>query len=96
MGKARPQFITVKRATKVKDDALYFVMKGGGYYRPKAEGYANDFADAGVWLGKDAKKYLQAEGVTLHPVKPMRQVIDLEMRHHVRRAYILSHLLELI
>ena len=94
---AKPQrgkFITVKRPRLVKDGALYFVMKRGGYFRPKAEGYTDNIADAGTWLGSDARKYLSDEGVTLHPVKPLLPVLKMEMRNNARRALNLALLVE--
>lgn len=94
MGKSVSVWVTVKRASKVKDDALYFVMKRGMFYRPRAEGYADSMGDAGTYLGKEAKKYLTDEGVTLHPVKPLLRVIHKEIGMRLRQAANLATIFE--
>ena len=60
---------------RVKDGDLYLIRRGGYWFRPKAQGYTDDLADAGMFLGKDARGYLSAEGVSLTPLSSMKAIL---------------------
>lgn len=70
---------------KVKDDALYLITRHGGWFRPHAQGYTMDVADAGIFPGREARGYLDVEGLSLVPVEDMRHRLELEMRELQRK-----------
>ncbi len=96
MGKPVSGIITVKQPSKVKVGAWYFIRRNGGWYRPKAQGYTDDFAQAGMFSGEDARKYMTGvEGVTAHPIKPMLPLLNSVMRERIGQlaalATIINH-----
>lgn len=91
----------VERAQKrVDPKALYLIRRNGVLFRPNAQGYTQNLADAGVWHGNEARKYLDAEGVDLIPLTSVRDRIVFEMATTVsaagQRVTALQHLLEMM
>lgn len=79
---------------KVRDSDLYFINRGGAWFRPEAHGYTGDLAAAGTFAGAHAKGYLQAEGVALVPVREMMPKLVKQMRDHVEAAQRLNSIIQ--
>lgn len=79
---------------RVVESEDYFIRRHGGWFRPEACGYTNELSDAGVFVGAIAKKYLQAEGVSLHPVSAMVPQLAKLVRDHIVKADVLAKLIE--
>ena len=56
-------------------DKDYVLRRKGYFFRPDAQGYTGNLAEAGRWTKDDAVKYLVAEGVTLHSVAEWEQLL---------------------
>lgn len=64
---------------RVKDDAVYLISRNGGWFRPHAQGYTGEVADAGLFLGSDARGYLGVEGVSLTPIEDVKKRMMAEL-----------------
>ena len=94
-GRGKTFFRSVEACKRrVHDGHEYFIRRHGGWFRPQAHGYTNDLAEAGVFMGSDAKGYLSAEGVSLIPVASMVDTIWKASRDHIQKAANLSKLIE--
>lgn len=51
------------------DDELYFICRHGAFFRPEVKGYCENVLGAGVYFGREARKYLSVDGLSLVPVK---------------------------
>ena len=60
---------------KVKDGELYFIRRHGGYFRPGAHGYCQDVAGAGLFTAEKARAYLDVNGLSVVPLKAMRETL---------------------
>lgn len=49
-------------------DEPYLIRRHGAFFRPDAAGYTTEIAAAGLYSREEAEKYLDAEGVTIHPL----------------------------
>lgn len=75
-GRGKTWFKSVEaQQRRVKDEEKYLIMRHGGWFRPEAHGYTNDLSEAGVFMGHDARGYLQTEGVSLHSLREMRREV---------------------
>jgi len=63
---------------RVDDETRYFIRRNGAYFRPKAAGYTNHLASAGIYTGKEARRYLDAQGVALIPINAMAKELRAE------------------
>ncbi len=54
----------------------HFIRRHGAWFRPDAAGYSSSLAGAGVYPKAEAEKYLQADGVTIHPAETCRDEIE--------------------
>jgi len=88
-----PQEIKIKDPTNVKDGADYFITRHGGWYRPKAQGYTDDIAKAGIFPGIEARQHLGAEGVRVVPLELMRAEIGKEIQDLLARVGYLSEII---
>lgn len=96
MGRSVSVIVTVKQPSKVKDSGWYFLRRKGGWYRAKAQGYTDDYAQAGMFSGEDARAHMKGcDGVTAHPIKPMLPLLNSVMRerigHLAKLAAIINH-----
>lgn len=78
---------------RVLDDVEYFIKRNGGWFRHGAQGYTMELAEAGIFLGADARGYLDAEGVALVPIASMAPGLQASMADHVIKAATLAALL---
>lgn len=70
---------------KVRDEAIYLIKRHGGYFRPGAHGYTDRLAEAGLYLGKEARRYLDVDGLSLIPIEAVIQTMVAE-REEAQRA----------
>lgn len=82
----------IRKPRGVKDGREYFLRRHGGWFRPEAHGYTDDVSHAGVYSARDARSYMQAEGVTAVAVAAMKSEIFREMDNAIVRASKLSAL----
>ena len=61
---------------------LYFIRRHGGYFCPGAHGYTTDISHAGIFEETVARRYLQAEGVTIHTISEQRDKVLAEIAEH--------------
>ena len=60
---------------KVKDGELYFMRRHGAYFRPGAHGYCQDVAAAGLFTAEKARVCLDVNGLSVVPLKHMRETL---------------------
>jgi hypothetical protein len=58
---------------------LYVIRRHGGFFRPRAAGYTQDVADAGLFRKDEADRYADVEGLTIHPVSDFTEGINREI-----------------
>lgn len=52
----------------------HFIRRGGGWFRPRVEGYTLPIAEAGLFSGDEARAYeREVSGISIHPVASVRQ-----------------------
>jgi len=56
--------------------ALWVIRRHGAFFRPDAAGYTHHIAAAGFYTETEARKYLDAEGVSIRPLSHYRTEID--------------------
>jgi hypothetical protein len=78
---------------KVKDDQFYFIRRHGSYFRPLASGYTNHLGAAGIYTGEVARKYLSVEGLSVIPLKRMRERLKAEHKRASLESQTLAHML---
>lgn len=74
------------------EPGMHFLRRNGGWFRPKAQGYTDDIAQAGIFTTAEVMDYMKAEGVTAVPVASMKQDIWKQVRESLERAAKLSEL----
>lgn len=79
---------------RVRDSDLYFIRRSGGWFRPDAHGYTGNLADAGTFVGANAKGYLNAEGVGLVAARDLLPMLTKQMRDHVVAAQSLNAVIQ--
>lgn len=79
---------------KVKDDEQYLIRRHGAYFRPDAHGYTDHLAAAGTFAGADARRYLDVEGLSVVPLRSMRETISTQIAEAEYAAVRLKELLE--
>jgi hypothetical protein len=57
----------------------YLIRRHGGFFRPNAHGYTTDITQAGVFEKEEAERYLDVEGLTIHPLTEFREKINDEL-----------------
>lgn len=92
-GKAWHRNVTLAKK-RVRDSDLYFVQRGGAWFRPEAHGYTSSLADAGTFVGASAKGYLNAEGVGLVAARDLLPMLVKQMRDHVAAAQSLNAVIQ--
>ena len=70
--------------TAIEDPHL--IRRHGGWFRPNAQGYTTSLADAGIYPGKTARRYLDVEGLTIHPVASVLAQMRQEAEGHEAAA----------
>lgn len=92
-GRGKRFFKSVEACKKrVRDDEDYFIRRHGGWFRPNAQGYTCDIAEAGLFPGVEARKYLDVDGLVVVPLASARDFIWRQSRDAVARAAKLSSL----
>jgi hypothetical protein len=79
---------------RVQDADRYFIKRHGAWFRPDAHGYTGDLAEAGLFVGREARDYLNTEGVVLVPIKAMTASISQEAGEHLSKAAKLTEMIE--
>lgn len=69
-GKNRERSVAAARR-KVKDGALYLIRRHGQWFRPGAHGYTSEVSDAGLFDAKEARGYLDVEGLSVVLAEPV-------------------------
>lgn len=62
----------------------HFIRRHGAFFRPNAQGYCTDIAGAGVYSAEEARRYLDVEGLTIHPVRQYEHEINLVLEGAAR------------
>lgn len=78
----------------VRDSDLYFIRRGGAWFRPEARGYTGDLSAAGAFVGAKAKAFLSAEGVELVAVRDMLPALRKQMGEHIAAANTMFQLIQ--
>lgn len=78
---------------RVHDTEQYFIKREGAWFRPGAHGYTMDLAEAGIFLGRDARGFLAAEGVSLVPIPMMMSRIRKQVGEHLGKAAKLAEMM---
>lgn len=55
---------------------IYFLRRNGGWFRPKAEGYTTDLAQAGLFTESQTRSYADCEGVEVIKAETIRNDIE--------------------
>jgi hypothetical protein len=58
----------------------YLIRRHGGWFRPNAQGYCTDICDAGIYDRDDAIRYLDVEGLTIHPARTLLAEAEATMQ----------------
>lgn len=54
-------------------DDPHFIRRGGGWFRPKAQGYTLRIAEAGMFSGDEARAYkADVSDISIHPLASVR------------------------
>lgn len=64
----------------------HLIKRYGGWFRPNAQGYTRSLADAGIFPGEKARRYLDVEGLTIHPVASVIDQMRQEAESHEAAA----------
>lgn len=64
---------------RVVDGELYLISRHGGWFCPGALGYCTTYADAGVFSARDARSYLDVEGLSVVPLSAVIEQIAAEV-----------------
>ena len=79
---------------RVRDGEVYFIRRHGGYFRPGAHGYTDHIAAAGLFSPKDARRYLEVEGLSVVPFSALRREVAAEAKDYAQRAAMLRKMLQ--
>lgn len=79
---------------RVRDCDLYFIRRGGAWFRPEAHGYTGDLSAAGTFVGANAKGYLSADGVGLVAARDLLPMLTKQMRDHIAAAQSLNSVIQ--
>lgn len=70
----------------------HFLMRDGGWFRPKAGGYTRDIGEAGIFTAAEVLDFLKAEGVKAVPVRTMKDDIWKQAQESLAKS---AHLFDL-
>ena len=79
-------------AKRIVDGEMYFLQRGGSWFRPGAHGYTGDISEAGTFNAKTARGYLDVEDMVMIPQSSMRAELWKAMQALLVRASALAKL----
>lgn len=85
-----PEAVNVARK-RVKH-GLYFIRRHGGFFRPQAAGYSSEIAGAGLYSAREARSYLDVDGLSVVPARTALAQIDAEIAQAERSLTMLRAL----
>ncbi|MBP2232471.1 hypothetical protein J2847_005800 [Azospirillum agricola] len=92
----RPGSLTLREATAVArkriKDGLYLIKRHGGWFRPKAQGYTRDLAEAGIFNATTARGYIDVEGLSVWPVSAIAEQVATDIADTERKLVALRSL----
>lgn len=64
---------------EVVDGDLYLICKNGAFWRPKAAGYTDSIAQAGIYSARLARKYLSLDCISVMSLASAREMLVAEI-----------------
>jgi hypothetical protein len=93
-GKVRLASVAAARR-RVRDGHAYLIRRDGAWFRPGAHGYTTALGGAGTFGAEAARGYLDVEGLSVVPVRHMRDAVAASLEEAEAAARRLREMLAL-